>query len=108
MSIHISETAANEVKRLIEAEKLEGYLLRVGVQGGGCAGLSYTLGFDKNVNENDMIIEEHGIKVVCDNKSGLYLSGSTIDYTRDLLGGGFKFVNPNAKSTCGCGSSFSA
>ncbi len=106
MNIHISEVAANEVKRLIEQENLEGYVLRVGVQGGGCAGLSYTLGFDKNVNDTDTIFEEHGIKLVCDNKSGLYLSGATLDYAKDLMGGGFKFVNPNAKSTCGCGSSF--
>ncbi|MCG3196998.1 MAG: iron-sulfur cluster insertion protein ErpA [Candidatus Omnitrophica bacterium] len=107
MDIHITEIAAEEVKRLIETENLDGYVLRVGVQGGGCAGLSYTLGFDKNVNDNDQILEEHGVKMVCDNKSGLYLNGAVLDYTRDLLGGGFKFINPNAKSTCGCGSSFS-
>jgi iron-sulfur cluster assembly protein len=106
MDIQITELAAEEVKRLIEKEKLEGYVLRVGVQGGGCAGLSYTLGFDKSVNETDTVYEEHGVTVVCDNKSGLYLNGAVLDYAKDLMGGGFKFVNPNAKSTCGCGSSF--
>jgi iron-sulfur cluster assembly protein len=106
MSIKITELAASEVKRLIEQEKLEGYVLRIGVQGGGCAGLSYTLGFDKNIVETDVIYEEYGVKMVCDNKSGLYLNGATLDYAKDLMGGGFRFVNPNAKSTCGCGSSF--
>jgi iron-sulfur cluster assembly protein len=105
--VRISEIAAGEVKRLIEQEKLDGYVLRVGVQGGGCSGLSYTLGFDKSVNDTDAVFEEHGVKIVCDNKSGLYLNGATLDYVKDLMGGGFKFVNPNAKSTCGCGSSFS-
>jgi len=105
--ITISEDAAAEAKRLMEQEKLEGYVLRVGVQGGGCAGLSYTLGFDKAVNDADHVIEEHGIKLVCDNKSMLYLNDANLEYVKDLMGGGFKFVNPNAKSTCGCGSSFS-
>lgn len=106
MDIHISEIAAEEVKRLVEKENLDGYVLRVGVQGGGCAGLSYTLGFDKSINDNDVVHEEHGVQVVCDNKSALYLNGAVLDYAKDLLGGGFKFVNPNAKTTCGCGSSF--
>lgn len=105
--ITITEEAAAEAKRLMEQEKLEGYVLRVGVQGGGCAGLSYTLGFDKNVTDTDIVMEEHGLKIVCDNKSMLYLNGATLEYVKDLMGGGFKFNNPNARSTCGCGSSFS-
>jgi iron-sulfur cluster assembly protein len=104
--ITITEEAASEAKRLMEQEKLDGYVLRVGVQGGGCSGLSYTLGFDKSINDTDQIFEEHGIKLVCDNKSYLYLNNATLEYVKDLMGGGFKFNNPNAKSTCGCGSSF--
>jgi len=107
MAITLTELAVQEVKNLLEKEKLDGYVLRVGVQGGGCSGLSYTLGFDKNINGTDVVIEDQGVKVVCDNKSMLYLSESILDYSNDLLGGGFKFNNPNAKTTCGCGSSFS-
>ena len=105
--ISITPEAAAEAKRLLEQEKIDGYVLRVGVQGGGCSGLSYTLGFDKSVNDSDQVIEEHGIKLVCDNKSYLYLQNAKLEYVKDLMGGGFKFSNPNAKSTCGCGSSFS-
>ena len=98
--IAITDTAAEEARRLMEQENLEDYVLRVGV-------LSYTLGFDKAVNDTDHIIEEHGIKLVCDNKSMLYLNDAVLDFSNDLMGGGFKFENPNAKTTCGCGSSFS-
>lgn len=104
--IAITDMAASEAKRLMEKENLQDYVLRVGVQGGGCSGLSYTLGFDKMVNDTDHVIEEHGVKLVCDNKSMLYLNGAVLDYSSDLMGGGFKFENPNAKTTCGCGSSF--
>ncbi|MCA9412331.1 MAG: iron-sulfur cluster insertion protein ErpA [Candidatus Omnitrophica bacterium] len=104
--IAITEGAASEAKRLMEQENLQEYVLRVGVQGGGCSGLSYTLGFDNTVNDTDHIMEDHGIRLVCDNKSMLYLNGAVLDYSSDLMGGGFKFNNPNAKTTCGCGSSF--
>lgn len=105
--IQISEETANEVKRIKQEQNLEDYFLRCGVIGGGCAGLSYSLGFDKTITENDIIEEQHGIKVVCDNKSNLYISKATLEFSKDLLGGGFKFINPMAKSTCGCGQSFS-
>jgi len=105
--ITVTQEAVAEAKRLMEQENLDGFVLRVGVQGGGCAGLSYTLGFDKTVNETDVVMEEDGLRIVCDNKSMLYLNGATLEYVKDLMGGGFKFNNPNAKSTCGCGSSFS-
>lgn len=106
--IHLSEEAANEVQRLKKKEKLGEFYLRCGVQGGGCSGLSYTLGFDKEKNEEtDHEFEQHGVKILVDNKSHLYLDGASLEFSKELLGGGFKFLNPNAKTTCGCGESFS-
>ncbi|MEW6280675.1 MAG: iron-sulfur cluster assembly accessory protein [Candidatus Eremiobacterota bacterium] len=104
--IRLTEKATTEVKRLIEENSLQGSVLRMGVRGGGCSGLSYTLGFDKEVGQYDRIFEFDGVKVAIDMKSYLYLKGTELDYTQDLLGGGFKFHNPNAKRSCGCGSSF--
>lgn len=105
--ITVTDTAKSEVKRLIEEHDLNDSVLRMGVRGGGCSGLSYTLGFDKEVSEYDTVIDlEEGIRLVVDMKSYLYLKGTELDYTHDLLGGGFKFNNPNARKSCGCGSSF--
>ncbi|HXE72353.1 MAG TPA: iron-sulfur cluster assembly accessory protein [Candidatus Nitrosotenuis sp.] len=104
--ITLTETALKEVKRLMQEHNLQDAVLRMGVQGGGCSGLSYTLGFDKEVSETDNIFEHDGVKVVVDMKSYLYLEGTELDYTYDMLGGGFKFNNPNASRSCGCGSSF--
>lgn len=104
--ITVTEVAAKEVKRLLEENELKEAVLRMGVQGGGCSGLSYTLGFDEQVSENDQVFEIDGVKIVCDMKSYLYLDGTELDYTTDLLGGGFRFNNPNASRSCGCGSSF--
>ena len=78
------------------------------MQGGGGSGLSYNLTFDTKVSEFDEVLEADGVKFVVDAKSALFLKGTTLDYVTALMGGGFKFVNPNAKSTCGCGESFSA
>lgn len=104
--IQLSEEAAKEVKRLQEEnEDLKDYYLRCGVMGGGCAGLSYALGFDKDTTDTDIIEEQHGIKVVCDNKSNLYINQATLEFSKELIGGGFKFLNKNAKN-CGCGKSF--
>jgi iron-sulfur cluster assembly protein len=89
-------------------EMPEGTALRVGVKGGGCSGFSYTLGFDDSVSEIDQIFEVDDVRVVCDPKSFLYLNGTQIDFEDDLMGRGFKFVNPNASKTCGCGESFTA
>jgi iron-sulfur cluster assembly protein len=80
----------------------------VGVKGGGCSGLSYSMQFEEKPKEHDKVFEIEGLQVFCDPKSYLYLNGLTLDYTTDLIGGGFKFVNPNATRTCSCGSSFSA
>lgn len=106
--VSLTQSAINELKRIQEAQNLQGYALRLGVKGGGCSGLSYTLGFDSEVRPLDKVIEADGVKVIVDMKSLLYLKGTTLDYSRDLMGGGFRFINPNAQRTCGCGSSFSA
>jgi iron-sulfur cluster assembly protein len=106
--IGVTERAAKEVARIISEQKLpDGTALRVGVKGGGCSGFSYTLGFDDSVSEVDQISEVAGVRVVCDPKSFLYLNGTEIDFEDNLMGRGFKFGNPNAAKSCGCGESFS-
>ncbi len=105
--VTLTDAAKSEVARLIKENQLEDSVLRMGVRGGGCSGLSYTLGFDKDTTDYDHLIEfESGVKVAVDMKSALYLKGTEVDFTTDLLGGGFKFNNPNARKSCGCGSSF--
>jgi iron-sulfur cluster assembly protein len=108
MALALTEKAATQVKKLIKEQNLENIYLRVGVKGGGCSGLSYSLEFDNEVGKHDKKFEIEGVQVVCDVKSYLYLNGTTLDYVTEGLTGGFTFVNPQAKSTCGCGTSFSA
>ena len=108
MAVHLSETAVKQVKQLQAAQNLENVVLRMGVKGGGCSGLSYSLEFDSEIGPHDKTFEVDGITLVCDAKSYLYLNGTTLDYVTQGLTGGFTFVNPNAKSSCGCGTSFSA
>mgnify|MGYP001570923326 CR=1 FL=1 len=106
--IEITGRAVHEVKRIVSEQKLpDATALRVGVKGGGCSGFSYTLGFDDQMTETDQIYEVEGVKIVCDPKSFLYLNGTQIDFEDNLMGRGFKFGNPNAAKTCGCGESFS-
>lgn len=109
MGIMLTERAAEEVKKAKEANKLEDAMfLRIGVRGGGCAGFDYSLHFDGNFDESkDDRFEFHGVQVVVDKKSALYLEGMTVDWYESLEKKGFKFDNPNAVKTCGCGSSFS-
>ena len=107
-TLKVSPAAVKEAKRLIAVQGTAGAVVRIGVQGGGGSGLSYNLTFDTKVSEFDEVIEADGVKFVVDAKSALFLKGTTLDYVTALMGGGFKFVNPNAKSTCGCGESFSA
>lgn len=115
--ITLSETAAREVNQIIEqqaeaarkrGEEPTKLFLRVGVKGGGCSGFSYSLDLTENASENDESWNQHGVEIVCDPKSLLYLEGTSIDFKDELMGRGFVFNNPNATSSCGCGSSFSA
>lgn len=106
--ISLTDAAIKEVKRLINVQGITEGRLRLGVKGGGCSGLSYTINFDDKIGQYDQVYEIDGIKVVVDAKSAIYLQGTQLDYQKDLMGGNFKFVNPNANKTCGCGESFSA
>lgn len=112
MSVVLTESAAKEVKRIMDEQKFdEAMVLRVGVTGGGCSGFSYALGFDKDANfdtKADSRYDCHGVPVVVDKKSALYLDGATIDWYEGIERRGFVFENPNAVKTCGCGSSFQA
>ncbi|MFM9962506.1 MAG: HesB/IscA family protein [Planctomycetaceae bacterium] len=105
----ITEKAAGEMNRVLSDKKLpESTVLRIGVAGGGCSGFSYSLGFDDKCDEmNDVVSEQHGLKVAVDRKSALYLEGTTIDFYDGIERRGFTFDNPNSKKSCGCGSSFS-
>ena len=108
--VKLSESAAREVRSIVSQQELdaEKICLRVGVKGGGCSGFSYLLDLTETQKETDEVFVIHGIKVIIDPKSLLYLSGVTIDFKDEIMGRGFVFNNPNATSTCGCGSSFSA
>ena len=110
MSIMLTERAVQEVKRIMVDQKMEeGTVLRLGVNGGGCSGFSYALGFDKTYDEKaDSKYDCHGIEVIVDRKSALYLDGTTLDFYEGLEKRGFTFDNPNAVKSCGCGSSFQA
>jgi len=106
MAVHVSPTAVKRVKELMVSQHLDNAFLRMGVKGGGCSGLQYNLEFDTELSKFDKQFEVDGVKVVVDVKSYLYLNGSTLDWVTQGLTGGFTFVNPNAKSSCGCGTSF--
>jgi iron-sulfur cluster assembly protein len=105
--VTLSPSAVREVKRLIASKsEPEKYVLRMGVRGGGCSGLSYLLQIEPGPKEKDRVFEFEGIKVAVDPKSLLFLAGTELDCSEDLLTGGFEFRNPNAKRGCGCGTSF--
>jgi iron-sulfur cluster assembly accessory protein len=105
--ITLTERAATELKDLLQSQDQATSALRVWVQGGGCSGLSYGMALDSEpADESDQIFEHDGIKIYVDPMSLNYMSGSSVDYVDDVLGGGFKIENPNAVSGCGCGSSF--
>ena len=104
--ITLTEIAAGKVVDLLN--KRPNHIgLRVGVRGGGCSGFTYFLEFEDKINAKDRELESHGVKIIVDPKSFLYLMGIEIDYLDNLNGAGFKFNNPNARRTCGCGESFS-
>ena len=105
--IQLTERAATEVRNIKASNNIpEGHGLRIGVKGGGCSGLTYVLAFDEKPNEKDHVLELKGIKVLVDQKSMFYLSGTVLDFSDGLNGRGFVFNNPQATKTCGCGSSF--
>ena len=105
--VRLTAKAVEMVKDAMEREGLREYGIRVGVMGGGCAGFQYSMDFEKDPREGDVAFEQEGVKVYVDPMSSMYLQGVTIDYVVGLQGAGFKFNNPNARTTCGCGSSFS-
>lgn len=107
-SITLTAVAAAEIKRIIAEQELDAtkVRLRVGVKGGGCSGFSYVLDLTEAQKDTDEIFDQHGITIICDPKSLLYLGGTTIDFKKTVMESGFVFENPNATSTCGCGSSF--
>ena len=103
-----TDAAATKVKALIQDEGNDALKLRVFVQGGGCSGFQYGFTFDENLGDGDTVVENHGVKLLIDPMSFQYLVGAEIDYTEGLEGAQFVIRNPNAVTTCGCGSSFSA
>ncbi|MFO0725749.1 MAG: iron-sulfur cluster insertion protein ErpA [Myxococcota bacterium] len=105
--LSLTAKAIQMVKEALDAEQLVGHGLRVFVQGGGCSGFQYGLDFDQAPRAGDFELEFEGLKVFVDPMSAAHLEGTTIDYVIGVSGAGFKFNNPNAKTTCGCGSSFS-
>jgi len=106
-TVGFTDSAAVKVKALIEEEKNPNLKLRVSVDGGGCSGFQYSFAFDENVDDDDTVIEKNGATMLVDVSSMQYLNGSEVDYLEGLEGARFVVNNPNAKSTCGCGSSFS-
>jgi len=105
--IHLTPSAVKQVKTTIEKQGLGNAALRLKVDGGGCSGLTYKLHFETEMTAHDESFEFDGLRVVIDKKSAVYLTGTTLDFSNALVGGGFKFLNPNAKQSCGCGESFS-
>lgn len=106
--ITITDSAAREIRRLLSDNGREGWGLRVGVKAGGCSGLEYDMDFEEKEREGDHVFETNGVKVMVDLRSFLFLNGLELDFANKMIGGGFKFHNPNAARTCSCGTSFSA
>ncbi|SEN21303.1 iron-sulfur cluster assembly protein [Paenisporosarcina quisquiliarum] len=102
----LSEAAAYRVKEMMAHNGEEGSALRVSVNGGGCSGLSYGMGFEKEKQQEDIELHQHGIDIVVSTEDASILNGTTIDYKESLMGGGFTIENPNAIASCGCGTSF--
>ena len=105
--VNITPQAIAEIDRLVKQEKDEKLYLRLGVAAGGCSGMSYTMGFDTEMTDEDQLFVYDAVEVVISGKAVPYLKGTVLDYKGGMLGGGFHFENPNAKRSCGCGSSFS-
>lgn len=105
MAISLSEPAAERVKRFLD-NRGSGVGVRLGVKTSGCSGMAYVLEFVDDMNEDDVVFEDHGVKVIVDKKSLVYLDGTQLDYGKEGLNEGFLFNNPNVKDACGCGESF--
>ena len=105
--IQLTDQAIEKAKNLMVSNNKAGCGLRIGISGGGCSGLSYKMDFEEKPGEGDRVFELSGLKVFVDPKAYLYLNNITIDYHSDMMSSGFTFNNPNAKTTCGCGTSFS-
>lgn len=106
--VQLTENAVTKVKEILSSQEPKPAGLRIAVVGGGCSGFSYSMAFENQPNMLDKTYTYDGLKVFVDQASMLYLDGAQVDYVETLEGSGFKFSNPNVKSTCGCGSSFSA
>jgi len=106
--IHVTDSAAKKIRQMIEKEGKPGLNLRIYIEGGGCSGMQYGLTFEEAVREDDETFPYDGFLLVVDPMSRPYLEGTEIDYSDSLMSGGFKIRNPQAKTTCGCGQSFSA
>lgn len=104
--ITVTPKAAEKVKEFMKQEGKDDLFLRVYVSGGGCSGLSYGMGFEEKSDEDDTVIEEHGVKLLVDSYSSRHLKGTEIDYIESLMGAGFKINNPNVTKSCSCGHSF--
>ncbi len=105
MGITLTEKAANHVKKFLE-DRSDGEGLRLGVRTSGCSGMAYVLEFADKIEAEDQVFEDHGVKVIVDSKSLLYLDGTELDFVKEGLNEGFQFNNPNVKDACGCGESF--
>ena len=107
MALSLTERAASRVREIMNSNAVgpDTHGVRVGVKSGGCSGLSYELAIDEP-GDKDRIFEAHGVRVFCDPKSYLFINGTNVDFSSDLLNGGFRFENPNVKRSCGCGTSF--
>jgi iron-sulfur cluster assembly protein len=108
LDLMLTDGAVEQIKRLLARDKRAGHGLRVSISDGGCSGYSYKLDFEKEEQSGDTVLQFDDLKVFVDAESAGYLKGTVIDFTSGLYGGGFKFTNPNATGTCGCGTSFSA
>jgi iron-sulfur cluster assembly accessory protein len=108
VDLRLTDSAIDQVKKLLARDQRQRYGLRVGVTDGGCSGFSYKLDFDNQQRPEDVVLEVGGVSIYIDRQSATYLAGTVIDFVSGLHGGGFKFINPNATATCGCGTSFSA
>jgi|TARA_B100002003_G_C13716508_1_gene359108 iron-sulfur cluster assembly protein len=107
-TITVNKKAVKRLKAVMDSEGKGDHILRMSVEGGGCSGMTYNMDFENSKGEFDKEFESNGLTIVCDLKSWLYLKNIEVDYSDDLLNGGFKIKNPNAERTCGCGTSFSA